>query len=195
MASKRILFLVGDFVEDYEVMVPFQMLLMAGHRCDAACPDKKAGEFVATAIHDFEGHQTYSEKPGHRFRLNVDFDSIDPSQYDALVLPGGRAPEYLRLNARVLEIVQQMHRANKPMAAICHGPQILAAAGVLNGKSCSCYPACQFEVSQSGGQYVAPSSGFDSAHVDGNLVTAPAWPAHPAWMAAFLKLLGTTIVP
>lgn len=195
MAPKRILFLVGDFVEDYEVMVPFQMLLMVGHRCDAACPDKKAGDFVATAIHDFEGHQTYSEKPGHRFRLNVDFDSIDPSQYDALVLPGGRAPEYLRLNARVLEIVQQMDRASKPIAAICHGPQILAAAGVLKGKSCSCYPACQFEVSQSGGRYVAPSSGFDSAHVDGNLVTAPAWPAHPAWMAAFLKLLGTTIAP
>lgn len=193
MAAKRILFLVGDFVEDYEIMVPYQMLLMVGHHCDAACPDKRAGDFVATAIHDFEGHQTYSEKPGHRFRLNIDFDGIDPSKYDALVLPGGRAPEYLRLNATVLDIVKQMAADNKPIAAICHGPQILAAAGVLRGRSCSCYPAVRFEVTINGGAYVEPSSGLDSAHVDGNLVTAPAWPAHPAWIAAFLELLGTKI--
>lgn len=193
MAAKRILFLIGDFVEDYEIMVPYQMLLMVGHHCDAACPDKRAGDFVATAIHDFEGHQTYSEKPGHRFRLNIDFDGIDPSKYDALVLPGGRAPEYLRLNTRVLEIVQQMAADNKPIAAICHGPQILAAANLLRGRSCSCYPAVRFEVTLNGGAYVEPSSGFDSAYVDGNLVTAPAWPAHPAWIAAFLELLGTKI--
>lgn len=193
MAAKRILFLVGDFVEDYEIMVPYQMLLMVGHHCDAACPDKRAGDFVATAIHDFEGHQTYSEKPGHRFRLNIDFDGVDPSKYDALVLPGGRAPEYLRLNTRVLDIVKQMAADNKPIAAICHGPQILAAADLLRGRSCSCYPAVRFEVTHNGGAYVEPSSGLDSAHVDGNLVTAPAWPAHPAWIAAFLELLGTKI--
>lgn len=193
MAAKRVLFIVGDFVEDYEVMVPYQMLLMVGHHCDAVCPDKAAGDFVATAIHDFEGHQTYSEKPGHRFRLNADFSKIDPNQYDALVLPGGRAPEYLRLNAKVLDIVKHFASQNKPIAAICHGPQILAAAGVLKDKACSSYPAVCYEVTLGGGNYIEPSSGFDSAHVDGNLVTAPAWPAHPAWIAAFLKLLGTRI--
>lgn len=193
MASKRILFLVGDFVEDYEVMVPFQMLLMVGHHCDAVCPDKRAGESVATAIHDFEGHQTYSEKPGHRFRLTADFSTCDPASYDALVLPGGRAPEYLRLNARVLEIVRSFFAANKPVAAICHGPQILAAAGVLASKSCSAYPAVAPEVRLAGGTYVEPSAQFDSAHRDGQLVTAPAWPAHPAWIRQFLEVLGTKI--
>lgn len=195
MASKRILFIVGDFVEDLEIMVPFQMLLMVGHECHAVCPGKKVGEMVATAIHDFEGHQTYSEKPGHRFRINADFDGVEVSAYDALVLPGGRAPEYLRLNDRVLEIVRQFSVAKKPIAAICHGPQILAAAGVLGGAACSCYPAVRYEVTSGGGTYVEPSTGFDSAHTDGNLVTAPAWPAHPAWMSQFLKLLGSTIVP
>lgn len=195
MSQKKILFLVGDFVEDYEVMVPFQMLLMIGHECHAVCPDKKAGDFIATAIHDFEGHQTYSEKPGHRFRLNADFASIQPEHYDALVVPGGRAPEYLRLNDRVLEIVRHFAATSKPIAAICHGPQILAAAGVLHGRSCSCYPAVRYDVDASGGTYVAPSAGFDSAHTEGNLVTAPAWPAHPAWIAQFAKLLGSRIEP
>ncbi len=195
MSSKRILFLVGDFVEDYEVMVPFQMLLMVGHECYAACPFKAAGETVATAIHDFEGHQTYSEKTGHKFALNLTFDDIAPETFDALVLPGGRAPEYLRLNPRILEIVRHFDSANKPIAAICHGPQILAAAGVLASRTCSCYPAVSPEVSLAGGTYSPPSSGMDSAFTDGNLVTAPAWPAHPAWMRQFLKVLGSQIEP
>jgi len=195
MAVKKILFLVGDFVEDYEIMVPYQMLTMIGHDCHCVCPGKVAGDYVSTAIHDFEGHQTYSEKPGHRFVLNADFASIDPTQYDALVLPGGRAPEYLRLDARVLEMVKHFSTANKPIAAICHGPQILAAAGVLAGKQCCCYPAVQYEVSSGGGTYSAPNERFDSAHVDGNLVTAAAWPAHPAWIRAFAKLLGSTVQP
>ncbi len=193
MAGKDILFIVGDFVEDYEVMVPFQMLTMIGHRCQAVCPGKSSADFVATAIHDFEGHQTYSEKPGHRFKLNADFDLVDVAKYDALVLPGGRAPEYLRLNARVIEIVQQFVQQKKPIAAICHGPQILAAAGVLAARQCSCYPAVQTEVILSGGKYVPPNDTFDSAHVDGNLVTAAAWPAHPAWMREFLRVLGSKI--
>lgn len=193
VAAKRILFLVGDFVEDYEVMVPFQMLLMVGHHCDAVCPGKKSGDSVATAIHDFEGHQTYSEKPGHRFQINADFDAIDPQGYDGLVIPGGRAPEYLRLNEKLLDMVRHFANAKKPIAAICHGPQILAAAGVLAGRHCSCYPACSAEVKLSGGSYVAPATGFDSAHTDGNLVSAPAWPAHPAWMRQFLVLLGSKI--
>lgn len=193
MAKKSILMLVGDFVEDYEVMVPFQMLLMVGHDVRAVCPGKKAGETVATAIHDFEGDQTYSEKRGHNFTLNATFDEVVAESFDALVIPGGRAPEYLRLDARVLEIVRHFSAANKPIAAICHGPQILTAAGVLQGKACSAYPAVRPEIECGGGEFVPPSETFDNAHVDGNLVTAPAWPAHPAWIRKFLDVLGTTI--
>jgi len=193
MAARKILMLVGDYVEDYEVMVPFQMLLMVGHDVHAVCPGKLAGQTVATAIHDFEGEQTYSEKRGHNFRLNATFRDVDPAAYDALVIPGGRAPEYLRLDERVLEIVRHFAGAGKPIAAICHGPQLLAAAGVLQGKACSAYPAVKPEVASNGGRFVPPSEGFDNAHVDGNLVTAPAWPAHPAWMRSFLQVLGTTI--
>ncbi len=193
MDSKKILMLVGDYVEDYEVMVPFQMLLMVGHVVHAVCPDKVAGQTVATAIHDFEGDQTYSEKRGHNFRLNATFADLDPADYDALVIPGGRAPEYLRLNDAVLSIVQHFSVAEKPIAAICHGPQVLAAAGVLKGKSCSAYPAVRPEVEMNGGTYVAADETFENAYVDGNLVTAPAWPAHPAWIRAFLKVLGTPV--
>ncbi len=195
MVAKRILMLVGDFVEDYEVMVPYQMLLMVGHQVDVVCPDKVAGDSVVTAIHDFEGQQTYSEKRGHNFVLNTDFAAVEPQQYDALVIPGGRAPEYLRLDPRVLSLVRQFGESSKPIAAVCHGPQVLTAAGIVSGKSCSCYPAVRPEVERAGGTYVEASNGLDSVHVDGNLVTAPAWPAHPAWMRAFLQLLGTRIEP
>ncbi|MCX7013598.1 MAG: DJ-1/PfpI family protein [Candidatus Sumerlaeota bacterium] len=191
MAAKRILMIVGDFVEDYEAMVPFQALLMVGHRVDAVCPDKKAGMKARTAIHDFEGDQTYSEKPGHHFTLNADFDSVRPENYDALVLPGGRAPEYLRLNDRVLEIVRHFAETNKPIAAICHGLQILAAAGALEGRICSGYPAVAPEITRAGGRYA--DLAVDCAVSDGNLVTAPAWPAHPQWLAQFLRVLGTRI--
>ena len=193
MVQKKILMLVGDFVEDYEVMVPFQMLLMVGHQVHTVCPGKAASDFVATAIHDFEGEQTYSEKRGHNFRLNAAFDDIKPADYDALVIPGGRAPEYLRLDPRVIDVVKHFAGANKPIAAICHGPQLLAAAGVLKGKACSAYPAVRPEVELCGGEFIAASETFDNAHVDGNLVTAPAWPAHPAWMREFLKVLGTPV--
>jgi len=189
--AKNILFIVGDFVEDYEVMVPFQALSAVGHNVVAVCPKKKAGEFVRTAVHDFEGDQTYSEKPGHNFTLNGTFDTIVPSNFDALVIPGGRAPEYLRLDEKVLEIVRHFAKANKPIAAICHGAQLLAAADVLGGKSCSAYPACAPEVTKAGGTY--KSIEVTEAAVDGNLVTAPAWPAHPQWIAKFLVVLGTKI--
>ncbi|MDP3480281.1 MAG: DJ-1/PfpI family protein [Desulfoprunum sp.] len=195
MAQKKILMLVGDFVEDYEAMVPLQMLLMVGHAVDTVCPGKKAGDTVKTAIHDFEGDQTYSEKPGHNFHITADFEAISADQYDALVIPGGRAPEYLRLNLKVLELTRAFNTANKPIAAICHGPQILVAAGVLSGKSCSAYPACGPDVEIAGGKWVANNDTFSNAHVDGNLVTAPAWPAHPEWMRKFLSVLGSTIEP
>jgi protease I len=185
--AKKILLLAGDFVEDYEIMVPFQALQMVGHTVHAVCPEKKAGETVKTAIHDFEGDQTYSEKPGHNFTLNAAFDEIDPTTYDALVIPGGRAPEYLRLNSKVLEFVRHFMDAGKPVAAVCHGAQLLAAAGVLEGRESSAYPACGPEVVAAGGKYIEKD--WPEAHVEGNLVTAPAWPAHPAWLAAFLELL------
>jgi protease I len=191
MAAKKILMLVGDFVEDYEVMVPFQALQMVGHRVDAVCPGKKRGDKVRTAVHDFEGDQTYSEKRGHDFTVNATFDEVRESDYDALVIPGGRAPEYLRLDARVLDITRHFASARKPIAAICHGAQILAAAGVLEGRRCSAYPAVGPEVSRAGGRYAEIA--VDAAVTDGNLVTAPAWPAHPAWLAQFLGVLGTRI--
>jgi len=191
MAKKKILMIVGDYVEDYEVMVPFQALLMVGHTVHAVCPGKKAGESVRTAIHDFEGDQTYSEKRGHNFSLNTTFEGTRAEDYDALVIPGGRAPEYLRLNSRVLDIVRHFASAKKPIAAICHGAQILAAAGVLEGRQCSCYPAVAPEVTQAGGRFTDVA--MTETVVDGNLVTAPAWPAHPAWLAKFLTVLGTRI--
>jgi protease I len=193
MSTKKILMLVGDFVEDYEVMVPFQALLMVGHTVHAVCPGKKAGDKVRTAVHDFEGDQTYSEKPGHNFALNAAFDDIKESEYDALVIPGGRAPEYLRLNERVLQIVNHFASEDKPIAAICHGSQILAAAGVLKGKSSTAYPAVGPEVKGCGGTWT--DCDVDKAVVDGKLVTAPAWPAHPEWLAKFLQVLGTKIEP
>lgn len=185
--SKKILMLVGDYAEDYETMVPFQALQMIGHQVDAVCPDKAAGDYVMTAIHDFDGAQTYSEKQGHRFTLNADFAAVKAENYDALVIPGGRAPEYLRLNEEVIKLVQAFDAARKPIAAVCHGPQLLAAAGILQGRTCSAYPACAPEVRLSGGHYA--DIGIDQAHVDGNLVTAPAWPAHPQWLAKFAALL------
>lgn len=193
MSSKKILMLVGDYVEDYEVMVPFQALQMVGHQVHAVCPDKKSGETVRTAVHDFEGDQTYSEKPGHNFTLNFTFDEVEAEKYDALVIPGGRAPEYIRLNETVIKIVRNFNKENKPVAAICHGAQVLAAAGVLENKSCSAYPAVGPDIISAGGKYM--DIPMDTAHIDGNLVTAPAWPAHPDWLAKLLDLLGTKIEP
>lgn len=191
MIGKRILMLVGDFGEDYEIMVPFQALAAVGHTVHAVCPGKKTGDSIATAIHDFEGQQTYSEKRGHNFTLNATFAEVRADQYDALVIPGGRAPEYLRLNPQVLEMVRHFFAAKKPVASICHGVQILAAAKVLEGHTCAAYPACRPEVELAHGRYAEIA--IDAAVTDGNLVTAPAWPAHPAWIGQFLQLLGTRI--
>ncbi len=192
MKPAKLLMLVGDYVEDYEVMVPFQALQMVGHIVHAVCPDKKSGDHVRTAIHDFEGDQTYSEKRGHNFALNATFADIDPVSYDALVIPGGRAPEYLRLNPRVLEIVRHFSEADKPIAALCHGPQLLAAAHVISGKRVNAYPACAPEVELAGATFVALP--VTDAIADGKLVTGPAWPAHPAWLAKFLEVLENHLV-
>ncbi|MGN0301395.1 MAG: DJ-1/PfpI family protein, partial [Anaerotardibacter sp.] len=129
--TKKVLLLCGDFTEDYETMVPFQALSMLGYQVDAVCPDKKAGDVVATAVHDFLGEQTYTELTGHKFALTADFDAVNTAEYEGLFITGGRAPEYIRLNPRVIEIVKEFFAAEKPVAAICHGPQVLCAAGVL----------------------------------------------------------------
>ena len=191
MAAKKILFLTGDFAEDYEMMVPFQALQMVGHTVHAVCPGKKSGDKIKTAIHDFEGDQTYTEKPGHLFVLNASFDEVEAGNYDALMITGGRAPEYLRLNPRVIEIVRQFAAAEKPIAAICHGAQVLVAADVIRGKRIAAYPACAPEVRLAGGDYA--DIAVDQAVTDGGFVTAPAWPAHPQWLAQFLQQLGTAI--
>jgi protease I len=189
--SKRILFIVGDYSEDYEVMVPFQALSAVGHEVFAVCPDKKEGDSIRTAVHESEGEQTYSEKPGHKFRLNASFDEVEVSSFDALVVPGGRAPEYLRINDKVIDMVRHFAKENKPIASICHGPQVLAAADVLEGKSCTANAVCEPEVRKAGGVY--KNIEVTKAMVDGNLVTAKAWPAHPEWIAKFLEVLGTKI--
>lgn len=191
MSSPQLLVLAGDFVEDYELMVPFQALQAVGYLVHAVCPGKTAGGKIRTAVHDFEGDQTYTEKRGHDFTLNATFEDVSAGQYKGLVIPGGRAPEYLRLNEDVLNVVREFAAAKKPIAAICHGVQILAAAGVLKGRHCTAYPACSPEITLAGGHYVPIP--VDHAHVDGNLITAPAWPAHPAWLREFLKVLGAQI--
>jgi len=189
---KKILFLTGDFAEDYETMVPFQMLVMVGYEVHAVCPDKKKGDTIKTAIHDFEGDQTYTEKLGHYFALNYSFDDVKAEDYEGLIIAGGRAPEYLRLNKKVIEIVKYFFSKNKPVAAICHGIQILTAAGVVKGRKLTAYPAVGPEVKLAGGDY--QEIPVDGAYVDGNLVTSPAWPAHPNFIREFLKVLGVKIV-
>ena len=195
MAAKKILMLVGDFVEDYEAMVPFQMLSMVGHEVHAACPGKQAGQTVRTAVHDFEGDQTYSEKRGHNFLLTATFDEISAEDYDALVIPGGRSPEYLRLNEKVLAAVRHFAEAGKPIASICHGQQVLVAADVVRGRTCTAYPAVKPDLMQAGAEWCEPNEGLTNACVEGNLVTACAWPGHPEWIREFLKLLGSTVQP
>lgn len=195
MAKKKILMIVGDFVEDSETMFAFQTLSMVGHEVNAVCPGRAAGQTIKTAVHDSEGAQTYSEKPGHNFQLNADFEEVDPGNYDALVIPGGRAPEYLRLDDRVLQIVRHFAENEKPIAAICHGAQLLTAAGALKGKKCSFYPAVRIEVELAGGAWISNTETLSDAHTDGNLVSAPAWSANSEWMKQFLQLLGSKIEP
>ena len=193
MPRKKVLILAGDYVEDYEIMVSQQLLLLVGVQVDAVCPDKQAGDSVITAIHDFEGEQTYSEKRGHNFRLNATFADVQAKDYDGLVVPGGRAPEYLRLNPRVLELVRHFAKDDKPIAAICHGPQVLAAAGILSERACTAYPALRPDLAAVGCRWIDPSEGLDNAHTDRNLVTAPAWPAQHAFIRAFLNTLGIPV--
>lgn len=191
MAGKKILMLTGEFTEEYEIFVYQQGMMAVGHTVHVVCPDKNAGDRIKTSLHDFEGDQTYTEKPGHLFALNASFDEVSPADYDALMIAGGRAPEYLRLNDKVIACVRHFAEAGKPVAAVCHGAQLLAAADVIRGKRISAYPACAPEVKLAGGTYA--DIAVTDAVTDGQFVTAPAWPAHPAWLAQFVKLLGTQI--
>ncbi|GAM23922.1 hypothetical protein SAMD00019534_070970 [Acytostelium subglobosum LB1] len=192
MAPKKILMIVGDYVEDYECMVPFQALEMVGHVVHAVSPGKKNGDFIQTAVHDFlPGEQTYTELRGHRFKINACFDEATEAAYDALVIPGGRAPEFLRLNEKVIRLVQEFNKSKKPIASICHGPQILAAAGVVKDVKCTSYPACKPELILAGAKFQDLPA--DKAIADGNLVTGVAWPGHSIWLALFLEKLGTKI--
>lgn len=188
---KKVLLLAGDFTEDYETMVPFQTLEVLGYKVDAVCPGKKTGDTIKTAIHDFEGYQTYSEKVGHNFVINADFDKINVNEYAGLFITGGRAPEYLRLNSKVIDIVKYFMSSNKPVAAICHGPQILTAANVLRGRNATSYPTVGPDITLAGGRYI--EVGVDEVVVDKNLVTALAWPGNTAIIRAFARLLGAKI--
>lgn len=188
----KVLMLVGDFVEDYEAMVPFQALKMLGIEVDTVCPDKVAGEFCQTAIHDFDGYQTYIERFGHKFEINKDIDKIDVDDYACLIIPGGRSPEYLSLNIQVLTIVRKFNNRNKTIASICHGAQILCAANVIENKTISAYPSCKNEILRSGGNYCHLD--FTQAIVSGNIVSAPAWPAHPTWLKLLIENIGIKIL-
>ncbi len=190
-ASKSVLIITGDFTEDYEIMVPYQALVMLGYQVSVVCPGKKAGEKIATAIHDFEGFQTFTEKRGHDFQLNATFSEIDPKAFDGLLIPGGRAPEYLRLDGKVLDMIRYFFTANKPVGAICHGTQLLTAAGVAKGRKLTGYFAVEPEVTMAGGEFQKIEA--DDAFVDGNLVTGVAWPGHPKWLAHFIALMGAKI--
>ena len=188
---KKILLLLGDFTEDYETILPFQLLQTLGYEVDAVCPDKKAGEYIKTAIHDFEEDQTYTEKRGHNFILNKTFDEIKLEEYYGLYISGGRSPEYLRLNSKVIEIVEYFLKNDKPLGAVCHGPQILAATKLIKGRKLTAYPTVKPEIEAAGAEYVDVDG--DIAVIDGNLVTSQSWAAHISIMKAFLKVLGAKI--
>ncbi|GAA0463373.1 protease [Actinoplanes capillaceus] len=178
----KILILTGDAAEDLEVMYPYQRLLEEGYEVHIAAPSAKKLQFV---VHDFvDGFDTYTEKPGHGWPADLAFADVDPAGYAALVLPGGRAPEYIRNDEDCLRIVRHFAAADKPIAALCHGPLVLAAAGVLSGRTISAYPACAPDVRAAGATFAD-----SAAQIDGVLVTGRAWPDHPAWMREFLTVL------
>jgi len=194
MPGKKILMLVGDFTEEYEIFVFQQGMEAVGHTVDVVCPDKKAGDILTTSLHDFEGHQTYTEKLGHNFVINKTFAEAEakPEAYDAVYCAGGRGPEYIRTDKRVQAIVRHFHEAKKPIFTICHGVQILIAVdGVVRGKKVAALGACEPEVILAGGTYIDLSP--TEAYVDGTMVSAKGWTALAAFMRECLKVLGTEI--
>jgi protease I len=192
MPGKKILMLTGEFTEEYEIFVFQQAMEAVGHTVHVICPDKKAGDVIATSLHDFEGHQTYTEKFGHNFVINKTFSEVEPEQYHAVYCAGGRGPEYIRTDKRIQAIVRHFHEAKKPIFTICHGVQILVAVdGVVRGKKVAALGACEPEVTLAGGTYIDLSP--TEAYVDGNMVSAKGWTALATFMRECLKVLGTEI--
>ena len=192
MSGKKILMLVGEFSEEYEIFVFEQAMHAVGHKVDVVCPDKKAGDTIKTSLHDFEGDQTYTEKPGHLYTLNKTFAKAKPEDYDAVYVAGGRGPEYIRIDKRVQDIVRHFHEAQKPIFTICHGVQVLIAVdGVVKGRRVAALQYCEPEVRLAGGIYVDVEP--TGACADGNLISAKGWPGLAAFMRECLKALGTTI--
>ncbi len=189
--AKKVLLIVGDYVEDYEAMVPFQAMGSVGIEVHAVAPERKKGDVVPTAVHDFTGDQTYKELPGHNFVINYDFDMVNLEDYDGLYIAGGRSAEYIRLNEKVIKFTRYFFDNNKPVAAICHGIQVLTTARVLDGRVLTAYVAVGPDIELAGGTW--KNIPADQAIVDRNLVTSPAWPGHQAILKEFYKLLGITI--
>lgn len=187
--SKLILNLVGDFAEDYEVYVPMSTLETLGYTVHNASPGKKSGDIIKTAIHDFEGHQTYTEKVGHNVPINVDLSTIKVDDYAGLVVPGGRSPEFLRTNQLALDVIREFFDKNKPVAAMCHSLMVLISAGVLKGRECTAYPILKDDLVFCGAKWVESNSSFSNIVIDGNLVSTPAWPGLGGLMREFHKLL------
>lgn len=186
--AKKILLLTGDCAEDYEVKVPQQALMMLGYHVDVAAPNKNAGDMLQLVVHDFTGLDTYIELTGHRIGVDIAAKDANVQDYVGLVVPGGRAPEYVRMYGEAVRLVQDFFAAGKPVAAICHGTQLLAPAKVLQGKTVTSYPACAAECRLAGAEWKN-----EPVVVSGNLVTAQAWPDHPGWLRAFVDLLGAKI--
>lgn len=184
----KVLILTGDAAESLEVLYPYQRLREEGYEVHIAAPSRKKLQFV---VHDFvEGFDTYTEKPGYTWDADLAFADVEPADYDALVLPGGRAPEYIRNNDDCKRIVQYFFTVDKPVAQLCHAPLVLAAAGVLEGRRTAAYPALEPDVTRAGAEFVDRA-----AVVDGMMVSARAWPDHPEWMREFIQLLRAKVPP
>lgn len=192
MPGKKILMLCGEFTEEYEIFVYQQAMEAVGHTVHVVCPDKRAGDTIATSLHDFEGHQTYTEKPGHAVLINKTFAEIRGDDYHAVYCPGGRGPEYIRTDKRIQTLVRHFHETRKPIFTICHGVQILVAVdGVVRGKRVGALAACEPEVTLAGGIYVDLSP--TEALVDGTMVSGKGWTALAAFIRECLNVLGTEI--
>ncbi|GIO16706.1 protease [Cohnella xylanilytica] len=183
--SKKVLVLTGDGAEVLEVYYPLYRIKEEGYEAVVASPRKKV---LHTVCHDFvDGWDTYTEKPAHQLASDVAFADVDPSAYDALIIPGGRAPEFIRNDADLPRIVRHFLDADKPVGAICHGAQVFLALGdrsYFEGRTLSAYNACRLEVESLGATYAS-----GTLHVDGKLVTGHAWPDLPGFMREFLNLL------
>jgi len=178
--TKKILLLAGDAVEALEIYYPYFRCLEEGYNVTIAAPSKKK---VQTVVHDFIGWDTYTESKGYLIEAHLCFEDVNPEGYDGLIIPGGRAPEYIRLNQNVPKIVAHFFEANKPVAAICHAALILTTVRqYLEGREMTAYIACKPDVEAAGATYIE-----EPLHVQGNLISGHAWPDLPGFMKEFIK--------